>query len=68
MNSFKWKDNGLSEEHIKHLARFAGEKCVDGEYQKWSKFAQFKWWHYIELTALEEQRKQAKNKGDVTPM
>jgi hypothetical protein len=49
MNSFKCKDKGLSEEHVKHLARFAGEKYVKGEYQKWSKFAQFKWWHYKKL-------------------
>ena len=49
MNSFKCKDNGLSEEHVKHLARFAGEKYVKGEYQKWSKFAQFKWWHFNRL-------------------
>ena len=49
MNSFKWKDNGLSEEHIKHLARFAGQEYVGGEYQKWSKFAQFKWWHLNRL-------------------
>ena len=61
MNSFKWKDNGLSEEHIKHLARFAGEKYVKGEYQKWSKFAQFKWWHYSQLKDL-ELKKEEKSK------
>ena len=49
MNSFKWKDSGLSKEHIKHLARFAGQEYMEGEYQKWSKFAQFKWWHLNKL-------------------
>ena len=27
------EDSGLSEEHIKHLAKFAREKYVEGEYQ-----------------------------------
>ena len=49
MNSFKWQDKGLSEEQIKHLAKFSGEKYIKGEYQKWSKFAHFKWRHYKKL-------------------
>jgi hypothetical protein len=44
-NTFKYKETNLTEEHIKHLAKFAKEKYVSEEYQKWSKFAQFKWWH-----------------------
>jgi hypothetical protein len=57
MNSIKYRDNRLSEEHIKHIARFAGEKYLKGEYQKWSKFAQFKLWHYNKMMALEKNKK-----------
>ncbi len=42
---FKYQEPNLTEEHIKNLAKFAKEKYVEGEYQKWNKFAQFKWWH-----------------------
>jgi len=42
---FEYKEPPLTEEHIKHLAKFAGTEYVPGEYQKWNKFAQFKWWH-----------------------
>ena len=45
MNTFKYKDNGLSEEHIKQIYRFLDRTYVKGEYQKWHKFAAFKWWH-----------------------
>ena len=44
-NQFKYKDDGLSEEHIKQICRFLNTPYVKGEYQKWQKFAAFKWWH-----------------------
>jgi hypothetical protein len=43
-NQFKDKVDGLSEEHIKHICRFLDKPYVKGEYQKWHKFAAFKWW------------------------
>ena len=49
MNTFKYKDNGLSEEHIKQICRFLDKPYVKGEYQKWHKFAAFKWWHKREM-------------------
>ena len=54
MSSFESQNNELPEEHIRHLARFAGEMYVEGEFQKWSKFAQFKWCHYNQLKGLEK--------------
>ena len=48
-NQFKYKANGLSEEHIKQICRFLDKPYVKGEYQKWHKFAAFKWWHKIEM-------------------
>ena len=44
-NQFKYKDNGLSEEHIKQICRFLNTPYVKGEYQQWRKFSAFKWWH-----------------------
>ena len=49
MNIFKYKDNGLSEEHIKQISRFLDKPYVKGEYQKWNKFSQFKFWHKKEM-------------------
>lgn len=49
MNTFKYKDDGLSEEHIKQIYRFLNTPYVKGEYQKWQKFAAFKWWHKREI-------------------
>ena len=49
MNTFKYKDNGLSEEHIKQICRFLDKPYVKGEYQKWHKFSQFKFWHKGEM-------------------
>ena len=45
MSTFKYKDDGLSEEHIKQICRFLDKPYVKGEYQKWHKFSQFKFWH-----------------------
>ena len=49
MNTFKYKDNGLSEEHIRQICRFLKITYVKGEYQKWHKFSQFKFWHKNEM-------------------
>ena len=49
MNTFKYKDNGLSEEHIKQICRFLDTPYVIGDYQKWHKFAAFKWLHKNEM-------------------
>ena len=49
MNTFKYKDDGLSEEHIKQIYRFLDTSYVKGEYQKWHKFAAIKWWHKREM-------------------
>lgn len=35
----------LSEEHIKQICRFTNTEYVQGEYQKWKAFAEFKWHH-----------------------
>ena len=45
MSTFKYKDDGLSEEHIKQICRFLDKPYVKGEYQKWHKYYQFKLWH-----------------------
>ena len=49
MNTFKYKDDGLSEEHIKQIYRFLDTSYVKGEHQKWHKFSQFKFWHKREM-------------------
>ena len=49
MSTFKYKDDGLSEEYIKQICRFLDTPYVKGEYQKWHKFAAFKWWHKREI-------------------
>jgi hypothetical protein len=46
---FKYKDDGLSEEHIKQICRFLDTPYVKGYYQKWHKFSQFKFWHKREM-------------------
>ena len=48
-NQFKYRDDGLSEEHIKQICRFLEKPYVKGEYQKWHKFSQFKFWHKREM-------------------
>jgi hypothetical protein len=49
MNTFEYKNDGLSEEHIKQIFRFQDKPYVKGEYQKWHKFSAFKWWHKNEM-------------------
>ena len=46
---FQYKSRDLSEEHIKHICRFLKLTYVKGEYQKWHKYAAFKWWHKREM-------------------
>jgi hypothetical protein len=48
-SKFQYKDDGLSEVHIKQIFRFLDKPYVKGEYQKWLKFAAFKWWHKNEM-------------------
>ena len=48
-SKFQYKDDGLSEEHIKQICRFLDTPYVKGEYQKLRKFAAFKWWHKREM-------------------
>ena len=49
MSPFKYKDDGLSEDHIKQICCFLDIPYVKGEYQKWHKFSQFKFWHKREM-------------------
>ena len=42
---FQYKNSDLSEEHIRQLCRFLDKPYIKAEYQKWHKFAVFKWWH-----------------------
>ena len=44
-NQFKYKANGLSEEHIKQICRFLDKPYVKGEYQRMQGYIQFKIWH-----------------------
>ena len=46
---FQYKSSDLSEEHIEHICRFLKLTYVKGEYQKWHKYAAFKWWHKREM-------------------
>ena len=57
MSTFKYKDNGLSEEHIKQICRFLDKPYVKGEYQKWHKFSQFKFWHKREMDKRDNLKK-----------
>jgi hypothetical protein len=42
---FKYKKPNLTEDHIQQICQFLKTPYVKGDYQKWNKFAQFKWWH-----------------------
>ena len=65
MNTFKYKDNGLSEEHIKQICRFLDTPYVKGEYKSWHKFSQFKFWHKREMDKRDKElalkRKESNN-------
>lgn len=50
---FQYKSSDLSEEHIKQICRFLNTLYVKGEYQKWRKYAAFKWRHKRELDRRE---------------
>ena len=57
-NQFKYKDDGLTEEHIKQISRFLDKPYIKGEYQKWHKFAAFKWWHKSEMDKRDNIKKE----------
>ena len=46
---FQYKSSDLSEENIKQICLFLKITYVKGEYQKWHKFSQFKFWHKNEM-------------------
>jgi hypothetical protein len=46
---FQYKNSDLSEEHIRQICRFLDKPYIKGEYQKWDKFSQFKFWHKSEM-------------------
>ena len=58
-NQFKYKDDGLSEEHIKQICRFLNTPYVKGEYQQWRKFSAFKWWHKKAMDRSDKLKKYA---------
>ena len=56
-SKFQYIDDGLSEEHIKQICRFLDAPYVIGEYQKWHKFSQFKFWHKREMDKRDNLKK-----------
>lgn len=50
---FQYKSSDLSKEHIKQMSRFLNSPYVKGEYQRWQKFAAFKWWHIRKMDNME---------------
>ena len=64
-NQFKYKDDGLSEEHIKQICRFLNTPYVKGEYQKWHKFSQFKFWHKREMDKRDVELKKLSSNGEL---
>ena len=48
-NQFKYKDDGLSEEHIKQICLFLDKPYVKDEYQRMQGYIQFKIWHKREM-------------------
>ena len=49
MATFKYKDDGLTEEHIKQICLFLKKPYVKGEYQRLQGYIQFKIWHKREM-------------------
>lgn len=43
--NFKERIPQLSEEHVKQICRFTKTKYVQGEWQRWRAFSEFKWHH-----------------------
>ena len=64
MNTVKYKDDGLSEEHIKQICRFLDKPYVKGDYQKWHKFSQFKFWHKREMDKRVRRSAMIKKRAD----
>lgn len=56
---FKYKDDGLSEEHIKQICRFLDKTYVKGEYQRMQGYIQFKIWHKREMDKRDKLQKYA---------
>ena len=63
MSTFKYNDDGLSEEYIKQICRFLDKPYVKGEYQKWHKFAAFKRWHKRAMDSRDANLNIITNKG-----
>jgi len=57
MSTFKYKDDGLSEEHIKHICRFLDMPYVKGEHQRLQGYIQFKIWHKKEMDKRDNLKK-----------
>jgi hypothetical protein len=60
MNTFKYKDDGLSEEHIKQICLFLDKPYVKGEHQKMQGYIQFKIWHKREMNKRDLLQKNVK--------
>ena len=61
-NQFKYKDDGLSEEHIKQICRFLGVPYVKGQHQRMQGYIQFKNWHKKAMDKRDAELKKAKLK------
>jgi hypothetical protein len=60
--NFQYKSTDLSEENIKQICRFLKITYVKGEYQRWQKFAAFKWWHKRQIDKRDEEPSLKKDK------
>lgn len=61
-NQFKYKDDGLTEEHIKQICRFLDTPYVKGEHQRMQGYIQFKIWHKREMDKRDVQLNKLKLK------
>ena len=52
--NFKDRISKLSEEHIKQICRFTQTEYVEGEWQRWRAYAEFKKWHHDKLKERDE--------------
>lgn len=62
MSTFKYNDDGLSEEYIKQICRFLEKPYVKGEYQRMQGYIQFKIWHKKVMDERDAELKKAKLK------
>ncbi len=62
---FKYKPTLLSEEHIRQICRFLDKPYVKGEYHKWHKFSQFKFWHKKEMDKRDAELKKLSSNGEL---